>query len=214
MRTPFPSALEKLFQLFLLMAVSSVALEAQASDESAGTAVLGGALGAYSGAALGLAASLVPCNRVLAGRRCVRVSSSVGGALGLIAGAVLGARDEGRLHHRLRGSGYGALAGGVVGLGLRSFVRQYGWADVGAASAMGAAIGASATGAGLGFAAGAIPGVLLWKVFGVIDTSDAVALSLAGLALGGLVGWVTAAGVDPNRGATPVQLVIPLGVSF
>ena len=170
----------------------------------------GAALGAYSGATLGLVGSLVPCNRVLSGRRCVRVVTAVAAAGGLVSGTVLSIRDESRIHDRLRGSGYGALAGAVVGLGLRNFVRQYDWADVAAASAVGAAIGASAVGAGVGFAMGAVPGLLLWKGLGAIDTSDAVALSLAGLALGGLVGWAVAAGRDPNPGPVPLQIRIPL----
>jgi hypothetical protein len=173
------------------------ALAAAQAEGSTEAAVLGGALGAYSGAGLGLMASLVPCDRSPAGPTCARIVTALGGASGLVAGSLLGHADEDELRRRLRSAGYGTLIGAAVGLAMQQAIRQYDWRDVLASAAVGAAVGASAVGAGLGFAAGAATGTLLWQGLGVIDASEAVALGLGGLAVGGLVGWA----VSPSEGA-------------
>lgn len=182
------------------------------SEGSAGAVLLGAALGAYSGAGLGLVGSLVPCDRSLAGRTCVRIVTGLGAAGGLVAGALVGHADEDELRRHARSSAYGALIGTAAGLVLRKAVRQYGWPDVLASTALGAAVGASAAGAGLGLAAGATTGLLLWQGLGAIDASEAVTLAVGGLAVGGLVGWA----ISTGGGAAPAaaRVTIPVSVVF
>ena len=67
------------------------------------------------------------------------------------------------LDDRLENAAVGAAVGAVVGLGLKKFIRQYEWSDVAAASVLGLSVGASAKGSGLGFAAGSVVGLLLWR---------------------------------------------------
>jgi len=205
-----PPSFTRAIALTLLAVPALVAAQSEGSTEAA---VLGGALGAYSGAGLALAASLVPCDRSPAGPRCARIVSALGGASGLVAGSLMGHADEDEVLRRLRGAGYGSLIGAGVGLALREAVRQYDWPDVLASAALGAAVGASAVGAGLGFAAGAATGTLLWQGLGVIDASETVALGLGGLALGGLVGWAVSATDDAPGAPTPL-LSITLPAPF
>lgn len=186
-------------------------LSAQGKDGSTGAALGGAVLGAYSGTVLGLLGAFGPCNRTLAGTRCPRVAVAIGGTLGLAAGARMGSEDTDAFYGRLRGAGYGALIGGVVGYGLSRGVRQYGWPDVGMFLAVGAGIGASPAGAGLGFGAGAIVGTLSWMIFPEIKLGDAAAISLVGLAVGGLAGWVVGTDTSGERKGT---LLIPLQVRF
>jgi hypothetical protein len=111
----------------------------------------------------------------------------------------------------LRGAGYGAAVGGIVGYGLSLGVRQYGWADVGTFAVVGGGIGASPVGAGIGFGAGALVGVLSWMAIPRFKLGDAVAISLVGLAAGGLAGWVM--GME-NNGPDREPLIIPLQIRF
>jgi len=174
--------------------------------------VFGGALGTYSGAAFGLLGGLIPCDRTPATLTCARSATAVGALTGLVSGVTVGNRDPDALHDRLRASGYGGLIGTAVGVGLRRFVRQYdGW-DVLASAALGAAIGPSAREAGLGFVVTAVPAVVLWKGIGAIGLADAVALSLGGVALGGLVGWVLAA--EEGGAASGATVTIPFSFPF
>jgi len=136
--------------------------------------------------------------------------TALGGAGGLVAGSLVGHADEDELRRRLRSAGYGTLIGAGVGLVMREAVRQYGWPDVLASAALGAAVGASAVGAGLGFAAGAATGALLWQGLGLIDASEAVALGLGGLAVGGLVGWAISASSEGSAGPAPLlSIAVP-----
>jgi len=176
-----------------------------------GTIALGAALGAYSGAGLALVGGLVPCDRSVS-RSCIRVVTGIGAAGGLLAGALVADVDQDEIERRAVSAGYGALAGAAVGLILREAVRQYGWSDVLAAAGIGAAVGASAEGAGVGLAAGVTSGFLLWKGLGAIDASDAVALGLGGAGLGGLLGWAIATD-GPGSGAGPT-VTIPMRISF
>jgi len=185
-------------------------LSAQEDGGSTGTALGGAVLGSYSGAVLGLLGGFGPCNRTLSGARCPRIAAGIGGTLGLVSGAWLGSEDSDALKDRWRGAGYGAVVGGVVGYGLSLGVRQYGWGDVGTFIAVGAGIGASPAGAGIGFVAGAAVGAVGWLVIPELKIGDVVAISLVGLAAGGLAGWV--AGADSSGKASHV--LIPLQVRF
>jgi len=127
-----------------------------------------------------------------------------------MAGAWMGAEDSGSLNARWHGAGYGAAVGTLVGYGLSRGVRQYGWLDVGTFLGVGVALGTSPLGAVLGFGSGAAVGGLVWLVVPEMKIGDAVAVSLVGLAVGGLAGWVS--GMDVRRDSPP--LVIPLQVRF
>ena len=183
---------------------------AQENGGSNGAAVGGAMLGAYSGTVLGLLGGFGPCNRTLMGARCPRIAASLGGTVGLAGGLWMGAEDSDALNGRWRGAAYGGLIGGLVGFGLSLGVRQYGWQDTAMFLGVGAGIGASPVGAGIGFAAGAAVGTLAWAVIPELKIGDAVALSLVGLAAGGLAGWLT--GTDTEGTSRPV--VIPLQVRF
>ena len=161
--------------------------------------------GATSGAMLALLGGLEGCNRTLDPSRCSRITTATGAAIGLIAGAFIGSDDESGLDDRLENAALGATVGAVVGLALKKVVRQYDWPDVAAASVVGLAIGASAEGAGLGFAAGATTGFLLWRLHPKVGPAGVVGWALAGLALGGLGDWVADA-VEGGSDAAAIPL--------
>ena len=190
--------------------VGPTALVAQ-SEEDAAAALWGAAVGAYSGATLGLIGGLSPCNRTIRGTRCARVAAVLGGVVGSTSGAVLSYHAPDALDDRLQGAGLGALVGAAVGYGLKVGIRQYGWQDVGAATAVGAALGASPVGAGIGFGVGLTVGSVLWLAMPGQGLPEAVALSLAGLAIGGLFDWVHGA-ATADSGSGP--LVIPFQIRF
>jgi hypothetical protein len=195
----------------ILLALSLCASRSAAQEGGSTAAALGGAvLGAYSGSVFGLLGGVGPCNRILSGPVCPRVAAAVGAGVGLVAGAWMGAEDSGSLNARWRGAGYGAAAGTLVGCGLSWGVRQYGWSDVAAFLGVGVALGTSPLGAVLGFGTGAAVGGLGWLIVPEMKIGDAVAVSLAGLAMGGLAGWVS--GMDVRRDSPPVM--IPLQVRF
>ena len=190
--------------------VAPTALAAQ-SEEDAAAALWGAAVGAYSGATLGLIGGLSPCNRTIRGTRCARVAAVLGGVVGSTSGAVLSYHAPDALDDRLHGAGLGALVGAAVGYGLKVGIRQYDWPDVGAAAAVGAALGASPVGAGIGFGVGLTVGSVLWLAVPGRGMPEAVALSLAGLAIGGLFDWVLGA-ATAGSGSGP--LVIPFQIRF
>lgn len=198
--------------LGILLAISSTAqdLPAQENSGSTGDAIGGAVLGAYSGTVLGLLGAFGPCNRTLSWARCPRISAVVGGSVGLAGGLRMGAENSDGLHRRWRSAGYGGVIGGLVGYGLSLGVRQYGWPDVGVFLAVGAGIGASPIGAGVGFAAGAVAGTLAWLAVPEFKIGDAAAVSLVGLAAGGLAGWVAGTGSDGKDR----PLLLPLQVRF
>lgn len=172
-----------------------------ASQSEVGTAAstLGGAaLGGFSGATLGLLGSLEACNRTLLGAKCAAGATAVGGAFGMVAGGVLGDRSAEAVGQRLEGAAFGAAIGLVVGVGMRSVVRQYQWADAAAFGVVGAAIGAvprgTFTGAGIGLVAGALTGFARGRPI----LPDAAMLMLVGGAVGGLVDWADGA-ADARR---------------
>jgi len=212
MSRPPPSLLGSCLLLALALRGSTADLLAQEWESSGSDPIGGVLLGASSGTVFGLLGGVAICNRTLhGGGRCPGASAAMGGILGGVSGAVLGDRDAGALDDRWRGAGYGALIGGVAGFGLSRIARQYGWIDVGAFVAVGGAIGASPAGAGLGFGIGAALGTLGWLAIPEMKLGDAVAVSVLGLAAGGLANWVVGASRAGDQG-TP--LVIPLQIRF
>lgn len=84
--------------LGLLVALAGIPLGADAQvggapDWSSGSAWGGVALGAYSGTALGLLGTMLPCNRTLAGARCAAAGAGAGAALGLAMGGIIGSQN-------------------------------------------------------------------------------------------------------------------------
>ncbi len=165
----------------------------------------GAALGATSGSMLALLGGLEGCNRTLRPSRCSRITTVTGAAIGLAAGAVIGSQNESGLDVRLESAALGAALGVGVGLGLKKFVQQYEWPDVAAASLLGFAIGASAEGSGLGLAAGAATGFLLWRLHPSEGPAGVLVWALAGLAVGGLGDWVVDA-VEGGSGTSAIPL--------
>ena len=100
--------------------------------------------------------------------------------------------------------------GAAGGVALKIGLQHYGWPDVAATSVVGLAVGASVKGASIGFAAGAVTGLLLWGLHPSVGPAGAVALSLAGIGAGGLADWVAAAVEGgPDMGAIPIQFSMP-----
>ncbi len=183
----------------------------QDDEGSTGGAIGGAALGAASGSVLALVGGLGGCNRTLRPTRCSRITTVTGAAIGLTAGAAIGWRNDSGLNDRLTNAAIGFGVGGVAGFGLRRFIRQYEWSDVASASVVGAAIGASAKGSGIGFVAGSAVGFLLWQLHPDVGPGGAVAWALAGLAIGGLGDWVVdAVQGGAGSGGMPVSFSIPL----
>lgn len=183
----------------------------QNADGSTAGAVGGAVLGAASGSMLGLIGGLEGCNRTHRPSRCSRITTAAGAAIGLTAGAAIGWDNTSGLDDRLENAAWGAAAGVVLGTALRRFVRHYEWSDVASVTVLGAAIGASAKGSGLGFAAGSAIGLLLWQLDPSVGPGGAVAWGLAGLAVGGLASWVVEAvrGVSEPGG---LPLVFSVGL--
>jgi hypothetical protein len=195
----------------LMTSAPCVAL-GQNGEGSTGRAIGGAALGAVSGSVLALTGGLGGCNRTLRPSRCSRITTAAGAAIGLAAGAAIGWDNDSRLDDRLENAAVGVGVGAVLGLGLRKFIRHYEWSDVGSASLLGLAIGASAEGSGLGFAAGGAVGFLLWQLHPSVGPGGAVAWALAGLAVGGLGDWVVGAVKGPAEpSAIPLFYSVPVG---
>lgn len=218
---PFPDAGSRGNRL-LLLTVTCLAwvgsglrapLRAQESEGSAVAVVGATALGLFSGSALGLTGSLVPCSQRVRGLACTRVSAAVGGLVGGVSGAIIGATDTDQARAHARNAGIGALAGGVTGFLLKDLVRHYGWLDAGAGVMLGAAFGAAPVGAGLGFVSGAVVGTVLWQLIPSVEVADAVGMGLGGLALGGLGGWIVSA-VRSSEKERRIQVTVPVDLLF
>lgn len=183
-RRPAPAAL-----LILSAAVAPLPTSAQTYEGDLLAQLGGGALGFYSGGMLGLVGTMMPCNRILHGDRCVASGVGTGAAMGLVMGGLIGGQNTLALEQRFESAGVGALVGAAVGVGLRSAVRQYGWADVGAAAMLGGAFGAAPTGSLIGTGAGAVTGALVWWLLPRSTVADMIMMTMVGAAVGGLVDW-------------------------
>ena len=149
----------------------------------------------------------MPCAQVAATRGCSRIAFAAGGVIGGVSGGLLGDADAGRVDGALRASGYGGLAGAVVGVVVKELVYYYGWRDVAAFAALGAAIGPVAPAAALGFAAGGALGFGLSLIVPSIEFTDVAALSGVGLAVGGLAAWaIKAADAQDDSGGPRVMI--------
>lgn len=193
----------------LSIATALAAWPASSSGQEGSTSArLGGAaLGLFSGSLLGLGGAVVPCAQVAATRTCSRVAFAAGGVAGGLAGAMLGDADSGRVDDALRASGYGALAGAVFGFVAKEAVYYYGWLDVGAFAALGAAIGPVAPAVALGFVAGGALGFGLSLIVPSIEFTDVAALSGIGLAIGGLAAWAIKAADAQGDPAGPNLMI-------
>jgi len=202
---------------FLLVAVAVGALPDAATGQensSAWRGVVGGALGAYSGALLGTIGSVTPCTETYAGPTCVRWSAIAGGAIGLGSGAIIGANSSEDLEKHAIGAGVGFVIGAGAGAVLKPIVQRFSWQDVAAMGLVGGAVGAAPVGSAIGFAAGGLTGFVLWKAVDGVELPNAVAIALGGLAIGGLTEWVVGAADSWSTGGPSVQLVVPFSVSF
>lgn len=168
-------------------------LQAQTFEGDTWTTVEGAALGLYSGGMIGLVGTMMLCNRTIQGERCVASGVGTGAAMGMVMGGLIGAQNTVALDARLEDAGIGALAGAVVGIGLRQAVRQYGWPDVGAAALVGGAFGAAPRGSLIGLGAGTVTGAVAWWLVPDSGIADFVMLSLMGAAVGGMVDWAEGA---------------------
>jgi hypothetical protein len=172
-------------------------------------------LGLYSGAVLGSMGSWVPCNRTYYSLTCVRVATALGGAVGLAGGIALGDADSERLGDAAIAAGVGVLVGAAAGIVMKPHLQRFSWLDVAAVGVMGGAVGASAPGSAIGFGAGALVGLVLWRAAPGFELSDAIGLSLVGLAAGGLAAWVYR-GIDAQSkaDAPSQQLSVPIGLTL
>jgi len=178
------------------------------ADGSAWAAVGGAALGAYSGTVLGTVGSLIPCTRTYEGPACVRPAAIAGGLIGGISGASLGAADAGRVEDYFVAGAIGATVGAAAMLAIQPLLERWSWADVGAGALVGGAVASSGTGAAIGFGAGAVIGVAAWQLIPAMKLPDAAAVTLFGLAAGGIGGWVFRAldAHDTGDGGEPAVL--------
>lgn len=161
-----------------------------AADGSTWAAVGGAALGAYSGTVLGTVGSLIPCTRTYEGPACVRPAAIAGGLIAGISGASLGAADAGRVEDYFVAGAIGATVGAGALLAIQPLLERWSWADVGAGALVGGAVASSGTGAAIGFGAGVVIGVAAWQLVPAMKLPDAAAVTLFGLAAGGIGGWV------------------------
>ena len=160
------------------------------TNGSTWAAVGGAALGAYSGTVLGTLGSLIPCTRTYEGPACVRPAAIGGGIIGGLGGATIGAVDASLIENSLVAGVIGASVGGAALLAVQPFLERWSWGDVGAGAVIGGAVAASGPGAAIGFGAGALVGVATWQLIPGVKLPDAVAVTLFGLAAGGIGGWV------------------------
>lgn len=185
---------------------------AQLAEASTGSTAGGLALGAYSGMVLGALGTMMPCNRTLTGGRCTASGASAGGAIGIAMGGLIGAQNRDDLIDRVENAGLGGAVGGVVGLGLMWGVRQYGWSDVAASAAVGTAIGASARGSMYGAGAGLVAGSIVWLAVPKAGLPEMLMITMAGVAVGGLVDWAQGAARANRRDTMPgPSFRIPIG---
>ncbi len=167
-------------------------------------------MGAVSGSMLALSGGLGACNRTLYPSRCSRITTIAGAVIGVSAGAFIGWNDRSGLDDRLENAAWGTLVGAAGGVVMKLGLQHYGWPDVAAASAVGLAVGASIEGAGIGLAVGTVTGLLLWQLHPSVGPGGAVAVGLAGMAVGGLADWVAGAvrGASDMNGI-PMQFSVP-----
>ena len=189
-------------------AAAQEAGRSEATEGSTGAAIGGAVLGAYSGTVLATLGSLTPCTRTYEGPACVRPAAIAGGLIAGISGASLGAADADRVEDYFVAGVIGAGVGGAALLAVQPFLERWSWADVGAGALVGGAIAASGPGAAIGFGAGAIVGVATWQLIPSMKLPDAAAVTLFGLAAGGLGGWVFRAldAHDSGDGTEPAVL--------
>lgn len=191
-----------------LYAAASVAPARGQTSGSTAAATAGAALGLYSGALLVTFGSLIPCTETPSGAPCVRLGAAFGGAVGLLGGAMTGAGDSQRLENIAISSAIGFGVGGVAGLVLKPVAQRVGWRDVATMAVWGGAIGAQPMGALIGFGAGGLVGFVFWKAIPGFNFPEFIATAAAGVAIGGLVGWmedgISAQSADPP---TPVTLI-------
>jgi hypothetical protein len=195
----------------LLLLLTAGAASAQEAEESQRAVVAGGVLGLYSSGMLAVTGSVIPCTQTLAGVRCVRVAAVAGSAIGLVSGLYLGDASEELVETRLKGAGFGLVIGSAVGLVLQRVVPHYGFKDIAAFGASGAAIGASPKGAIIGFAAGMFTGAVLWQLVPSIEFADGVGMALAGMAVGGIASWVIDA-ADAQSGSGDPEILLPVTI--
>jgi hypothetical protein len=194
----------------ILLAGANPHTTAAQRDGSAPAAVAGGALGLFSGAMLGVAGSVSPCTQTWDGAACIRWHALGGGALGLVGGALAGGTNPDRIGGAALSAGIGFVAGGAAGLVLKPIAQRFGWHDVFTVGLLGAAVGASPRGAALGLGAGAVAGAIVWRLTPGGTFPDALAAALAGMALGGVSGWLVHGFARDTPDDGPPVLV-PLG---
>ena len=187
-----------LLAALVLSAVRVDVAAGQTFTNSTGQTAAGAVLGAYSGATLGLVGSMFPCARTLDGQRCVVSATSVGAALGVAMGGLIGSQDREELERRLRNTGWGAAAGAVTGLAVSTLVDRFGIYDAASLAWVGGAIGASPEGSAIGAGIGITAGLLTWTALPDAGPQDLVLFTLAGMALGGMIGWADAAASKPT----------------
>jgi hypothetical protein len=198
--------------LGLLLLASPDGAVAQDRDGSAIAALAGGALGLYSGAMLGFTGGIIPCTQGSVGVGCIRWHAAGAGAIGLVSGALLGAGDAERLGDAALSAGIGFVAGSAAGLVIKPLAQRFGWHDVLTVGLLGGAVGAAPIGSALGFGLGAGAGLILWRAIPGGTFPNAIAVAVAGLALGGLTQWVIE-GARAHEGPRPTFLM-PLQVRF
>jgi hypothetical protein len=196
-----------------VVAVSAVApahATAQLIGSGTGHAAAGVALGAYSGATLGLLGSMLPCARTRDGQRCVVSATSAGAAFGVAMGGLIGSQNEPALKARYERAGLGLLGGGLVGLGLSAAVDRHGWLDAAALAWVGGAVAAAPEGALVGSGIGVATGLVAWVVLPGAGPQDLVLFGLAGMAVGSFYDWAQGA-ADRLPSRFGPSLSIPLG---
>jgi hypothetical protein len=177
-------------------------------EGSTWAAIGGAALGAYSGTVLATLGSLTPCTRTYEGPACVRPAAIAGGLIGGISGASIGAADTDRVEDYFVAGAIGAGVGAAAMLAIQPLLERWSWGDVGAGALVGGAVASSGKGAAIGFGAGALVGVAAWQLVPSMKLPDAAAVTLFGLAAGGIGGWVFRAldAHDSGDGAEPAVL--------
>ncbi len=175
---------------------------------STAAALAGAALGLYSGALLAMFGSIIPCTETPSGAPCVRLGAAFGGTVGLVGGALTGAGDSERLQNTAISTAIGFGVGGIAGLALKPVAQRVAWRDVATMAVWGGAIGAQPMGSLIGFGVGGLVGFVFWQAVPGFNFPEALATAAAGVAIGGLVGWmedgISAQTADPP---TPVTLL-------
>jgi len=183
-----------------------VPLTAQTAEPAADRRLLGAALGGVAVGSVAYLGGLPACNRTRDPAPCARWVAIGSTVIGIGAGFQIGSDDPAEIDDRFGDAVLGANIGAGVGFALKTLVRHYGWSDMLAVSAIGFGIGASGDGAGIGLAVGAVTGAALWGLHPQVGPAGAVAFTLAGLGLGAVVDWVSAAASKSGPGGAPITL--------